>query len=836
MPAQKRPQEKDAPVSVDAKRAKGIDGQPVKGKKTGIDTKTKANAKKNPKDTQGKGAASADDKKKGRNPTGVKTTIKATKTKTKPKKTGATSKAGDKPEAKPKVPKERKKPAPKQAKSRGIKRPSKKDPSKKKPKKPTKAKPLPPVFNFTLLVSTGQLDNHYVLLKQLRPTLELTYNAACANCIEAAAFFKSMPIDYVPNPYHEDHTQQIQHDEEEARAKMEEKETAATDEGEKKPPAKKKRVRQPACRLECVYIHPAGRKGRGHRSPVWLPNVHRRFTDTKHVSTKAVESRLKKIFYARQPPPLRPHQLDALEHMSFDPTTWHRQARLLDWAMGSGKSRAMAEILLRSRSAHTVVICNNSLIEYMYKTIDVLPVLPLGATSLRDKVDPRRENKPMLVEIVGYAEFHASDRILDGVEMAIVDEAHNYKNITKPGAQDVKKLHCANMLLLLTGTPIVNDSTDINGLAYMMDKTGHGTDVRSGGICLTSEAKEADIKAACHAFASAYQNCVSFYNPKVHQPEEYALNYPSSSETVIGVPMSWPQTLVYLLSRENVFRLSPKTNGSFTKFRNRYHCATRAACMGYSNPKGKMHSTKLNTIVDHVVEHKLYPCTIHITLIKNGVDPFMEMLGERLEGSGYRIACITGETPNGERDAIRDCYNCGKLDILIITRASSNGLDLMQTKAMYLASTHNNLQEENQTRMRVARMYSHAKCDYKTVQYFKYIATFPPLSLPISREEMDECCELLNIHYIDTGTLSRKEVEEALKTHVATETKGTIEEIIDRDNVRKMKDIQPLLRTVEGCSIVMPHVEEARRANHTQGMVQEEVFDIERSDSEDDEV
>lgn len=564
------------------------------------------------------------------------------------------------------------------------------------------------MFNFSAKIQTGPRDNHHILIKQKRPQLHLRYNPACPLCTKVYVFF------------HETHKQDVTVEQVEE------------------------------CDLQLHLLNGPN---------VTLPKIHSRDT-----TPLAVQRRLQQAFCSKEPLPLRQHQVDLVHHFeSVDFTQRTELGFLVYWAMGSGKSRGVLEVLMRRRARRVVIVAYNTLLKYWADTADAL--------LLRGE-----DNTQMLIEVVGFTEFRTFELAdLATVDCIVVDECQHFKNQTPSMEYDMVLLQAARNVILLSGTPLTNDEDDWYGLAALMRVP------RSSSNTLPTP----------KALQKLLHHRVSYFDPRIHRPQMFAAHFPTATEVTVRVPMTGAQTVEYLTARSSAIRVGRLTVQ--TPNRNTYNCRTRAVCNA-STFDPTVHP-KLDQVVALVnAPETVWPQTVHCPHIESGVELLLEAL-QRTLPAHRTVGVITGKTPTAEREGMRLKYNTGKLDLLIITRASSSGLDLLKTGTMHLVEVHDNLQEENQTKNRVARLRSHEACAVRNVHYIKYLSVFPPLA------EAQAAAVAVLRRWLPEVTVA--EAHEYVKRGYNDENGCTIEEQMEARNITKHAALLPFLTALQKASIPM---------------------------------
>jgi hypothetical protein len=517
--------------------------------------------------------------------------------------------------------------------------------------------------------------------------------------------------------------------------------------------------------------------------------------------------------FTRKVKRLRPHQRDvhaALADRNFQRR--HAPAFLLYWQMGSGKTLAATSLMVNKRSAYNCVVCSNSNLGYWVKTIQATPFITQEEVAALEKTKRARSRRddddddeaPELAsqfhradrdvalwfEVVGYTAFRATfDRpsALKNYTCVVVDEAHYFRNHTSAMQSALAAVHSARNLLLLSGTPLVNDASDVVGLLALADtdRVGRWQEAQARGKPPPSPTK-------VRAF---WQRNVSYFNPQRHRPNMFKRYYPTTEMSTVRVPMHWVQTLEYMRARQQRFKIG---NWEIQGCRaNRYNCLTRAICNAASDGS----SPKLDAVLANLARHLPEgPQLCHSSLVETGVAVLADKCAAELPKA--RVAMITGKTPTAERERIRKQYNTRKVDVLMISDASQFGLDLLGTVAVHLMEPHANLATEQQTTARAIRMGSHRGCATAQVQVYKYVSVFP-VGRP-TKAAIKQCAARL-IEMAGAPEIAEEvDVLAEVKRMMRDEEQGiTINERQAHDNDRKAAEIAPYADAIARSSVKM---------------------------------
>lgn len=505
--------------------------------------------------------------------------------------------------------------------------------------------------------------------------------------------------------------------------------------------------------------------------------------ETLDKQQQLLRTRLKKLFNVKIWKEPLPHQKHLAENCK---KILEGGSFLLYWSMGSGKTRGALQFLYECPEDEVFIVCSNTMIHQWKKQIQQGLQRPGTAT---------------VFYILGYQEFSArvyDDPNLVRDKFVVVDEAHRYRNYSKPMQEDMSGLFTAKFLLLLTGTPVVNDAQELIGMTALMNKQLYNTDKIKDK---KNQRNPEDFKITPEQVRQAFKGKVSYYDAAKDPVDKRRLEFPKVIEHKIEVPLSWAQTFEHLTEvRDLSFAGYDLYNGK----KNRYDSMTRSVCNGVKSADGKFISTKLDQIAKdvpkHIAEGKQ---VIYTHLIDLGVKPIKDAILKN--APSIKMAEITGKVSGAAREAAQDKFNSGRIELLILTDAGHEGLDLKGGHGITLTEPHQNLQSENQTINRVARYksHSHLKPEERVVHVYKYISTFPSPSVPITKQDRE------HVRFYFEGKITDEEIDEIfrdvkdyLKKHPAYET---IEQRLSKRNEYKHKhEVLPNLKLIQEQTIFHP--------------------------------
>ena len=237
--------------------------------------------------------------------------------------------------------------------------------------------------------------------------------------------------------------------------------------------------------------------------------------------------------------------------------------------------------------------------------------------------------------------------------MLVVDEVHNTRNQT--AAYDAV-YNCAkesHKLLLLSATPFVNRLADLKPIIYML--------YRDDGILLQKDISIPQKFSNAESYHKALRNIFLVLNGKVtYLNDKKSEDFPQAREHKIEIPMTHDYFRRYkkALEEDKDFGDSPE------KF---YHGYRRAVNkVGASNYVNE----KLNSVLDLIKKGN------QTLVFTNWLEAGVEVLERTFRDNDISYLEITGSVPSNSRMDIVKKFNEGEVQVLIITMAGSEGLDL----------------------------------------------------------------------------------------------------------------------------------------------------------------
>lgn len=369
-------------------------------------------------------------------------------------------------------------------------------------------------------------------------------------------------------------------------------------------------------------------------------------------------------------------------------------ALLLWWGMGSGKT--LGGLLCTSTPNaynRVLVLCDKSLVGQWEKVVKWF-----------------RESKfceAKHIDVRHYQTLTTSGVQPARYDLTIVDESHRFRNAFAPNGPAeygawIRAIMRCKRLVYLTGTPVVSDAdVEMRALRTMLR-------VPAGS-----------------AFAP---HQISHYDPKEDARKKNC--FARVEAHTVKVPATLAQALVYFSNQRGRFAI---TVGGVKyevvrPVRNTYNSALVTAA-NTPFPTERQHCPKLVAIVANMRTWFAKPGTkqlVYSSRLDSGINALRDMWVDALPTGA---ASKSVHTIDGSQDAdrrfrtIRAFNRTGPSQVLFISDAAGQGVDLKSVDVVHLLEPGDRLQEERQVINRAVRYKSHKEKD-AVVHVYLYCLTF----------------------------------------------------------------------------------------------------------------
>ena len=245
--------------------------------------------------------------------------------------------------------------------------------------------------------------------------------------------------------------------------------------------------------------------------------------------------------------------------------------------------------------------------------------------------------------------------------LLIVDEAHNLRNYT--GKKSLAVLNCAKYAtkrLLLTATPFVNKFTDLIPLINYL----YGGNIVGTKMQFYEDEAEYWISDSGDEFTFNTIKFLLYDKVDVVDCKDPEF-FPERIDERIYIPMSeeYFSRYVRLMNSENVYGIQFSNP---EKFYNGHRRAVNKT--GY-----EYYSEKIRSITPMLKQGKTL---LYTNWIDFGIEPITSAL--KREGITYKV--FSGSISKSKRARIVQEFNNNEFEVLVITRAGGEGLDLLEVR------------------------------------------------------------------------------------------------------------------------------------------------------------
>lgn len=403
----------------------------------------------------------------------------------------------------------------------------------------------------------------------------------------------------------------------------------------------------------------------------------------------------------------------------------HHRGLIAVHSLGSGKTLTAlyaSQCYLDEHPTHTVVVVTpTSLIENFKK-------------EMRDFGDLRFADRYEFFSIEGfYARYKTTARDCRNTFL-ILDEAHNLRTeyrVSKTGKVTGKQCgvitrcaEAADRVLLLTATPLINRPGDVAPLLNMI--RNHPTE-------------ENRILAKAMNASDEYTRQVGLCRFSFYERDKASRDYPRTDEENVYLIMPPRFMAMYNKIQQELGEDDEvlRTFGSDTKLRPFYNGIRRAVNILSELPEAEMlKSPKIKWILSLLRDQPMQKTIIFSHFLDHGLKGIQNRLP-----AGIRSEYITGSQPKAKRAEIVRRYNNDEIDVLFLSKAGGEGLDLKRTRRIIFLESAWNVNTEKQLIGRGVRYKSHEDLppSERHVQIYRLFHVKPA--------EMDQIDHLLSDDY-----------------------------------------------------------------------------------------
>ncbi len=334
--------------------------------------------------------------------------------------------------------------------------------------------------------------------------------------------------------------------------------------------------------------------------------------------------------------------------------------------------------------------------------------------------------------------------------MVIIDEAHNYRtkiNISKKtgditsGSNILFGYKCflrAEKLLLLTGTPLYNRPFDLNVYKVLLNYD-------------KEKCKQKNIKKILDIVKYYSRKSIKSLRCKlsVHDFEKDDVDFPKRIDIYKKIAMKDHYEKEYFKILEMQKDVLKAVFPTWTESNeNQFENLMRRATQNIDNDLNL--NKKLNKAIDYIkridsanknlVDKEKYKMVIYSQFRNHGIF----LIKNQIPSIRHQI--ISGDTKKSDRQKIVDLYNEGKIQILFITKAGGEGLDLKGTDVVLILEPTWNQNNSEQIIARAIRYKSHENRapERKQVKIIHLIHTTKEDRTEDSQQKINEIIEKTN--------------------------------------------------------------------------------------------
>ena len=337
-------------------------------------------------------------------------------------------------------------------------------------------------------------------------------------------------------------------------------------------------------------------------------------------------------------------------------------------------------------------------------------------------------------------------------KLLIVDEAHNMRNPHSSRSRAlVKASFNADKTVLLTATPFVNNIRDFIPLINMLHGeyiVGTYKERQNDQVpdYLTKVLTESNLRS----FSNLLRDKIDVVSKTNRE------NFPKRNDIILKIPMTPKYYNRYVeLMREQQFEI-PMTNLPFGFWNPKtfYHGYRRACQKASYEGDTEYYNAKIQASIPIFKKGK---SIIYSNWRDFGVKP----ISDELKAKKISFRIFTGTTPVRERQDIVDSFNRDEFNVLVITKAGGEGLDLVGVKSVIILDPTWNDAGLQQVIGRAIRYNSHEHLPPKERQVNVYMLV---LVAPLNELQPYSTGDQILYHIIEKKIKDEKVLIDILKT------------------------------------------------------------------------
>ncbi len=326
----------------------------------------------------------------------------------------------------------------------------------------------------------------------------------------------------------------------------------------------------------------------------------------------------------------------------------------------------------------------------------------------------------------------ASELAKENYSLAVMDEAHRLRNKETKRASELDKVfERADKTLQLTGTPIYNKPHDIAVLVNqaagkkVLPEDQKAFEARYIGqrkiepgffaktVLGVSTGYQPYLKNT-NELKSILKQYVDVYDAKVENPGDF----PTTHEKVVRVEMDEHQQKIYNFLEGNLpapirwkirmgLPLDKKESANLNAFSTGVRQASNSTAPFVRQPSEDYVTPKIGKMADSFVGHAKSTPNFKGFVYSNYLDAGLRSYQAELHRRGIKAEIFDGSLSRKQKDDLKNRYNAGEMNCLLVSSSGAEGLNLKGTKLVQIMEPHFNKSKIDQVVARAVRYKSH---------------------------------------------------------------------------------------------------------------------------------
>lgn len=433
----------------------------------------------------------------------------------------------------------------------------------------------------------------------------------------------------------------------------------------------------------------------------------------------------------------RPHVAEAARKLE------ENRGLILHWGTGSGKSKFFLDSAKKALDEN--------------KKDDALIVAPASLTTNIDK-ELKKHNIKLDRKRLQVYSYEKANNISDELSkkkfsIAIADEAHKLRNHKTQRTQSLTDIfQKADKKILSTATANYHSASDIAPLLNIAagydalpveKKKFENRYIRKvnkpQGLAdriLNKTPEQREVLTRREELGNLFKDHVHYYDPK--DDPKAKDKFPTMNEKVVEVEMSPEQQKYYkfvegkipfwirMKIRHNL-PLDKQEKSQFNHFSQGVRQVSNSHRHLTQDGDSAEFTPKITKAVESLKRSMNSDKNFRGVVYSNYLDSGLHEYSRALKKHGIKHEIYHGGLSREEKDKIRDQYNSGKLNTLLISSSGAEGLDLKGTKKVQVLEPHFNKAKVQQVLGRASRYESHSHLpkEERVVEAEHYLSVHP---------------------------------------------------------------------------------------------------------------